>query len=35
MMPHPERAFLSWQQPWMPTEWSESEVRVYVALYSV
>ena len=31
MMPHPERAFLSWQQPWMPSEWSESEVRLHHA----
>ncbi len=21
MMPHPERAFLLWQQPWMPEDW--------------
>ena len=21
MMPHPERCFLTWQQPWMPDEW--------------
>ena len=23
MMPHPERAFLSWQWPWMPGDWKE------------
>ncbi len=23
MMPHPERAFLTWQWPWMPEEWHE------------
>ncbi len=23
MMPHPERAFLTWQWPWMPEEWRE------------
>jgi phosphoribosylformylglycinamidine synthase len=21
MMPHPERCFLTWQQPWMPADW--------------
>ena len=21
MMPHPERAFLKWQWPWMPRDW--------------
>jgi len=24
MMPHPERCFLTWQQPWMPKGWAES-----------
>jgi len=23
MMPHPERAFLDWQWPWMPPDWKE------------
>lgn len=23
MMPHPERAFMTWQWPWMPEEWRE------------
>jgi phosphoribosylformylglycinamidine synthase len=23
MMPHPERAFLKWQWPWMPEDWKE------------
>ena len=23
MMPHPERAFLTWQWPWMPGGWKE------------
>ena len=27
MMPHPERAFLLWQWPWMPYEW-RSELKV-------
>lgn len=25
MMPHPERAFLSWQWPWMPAEWRDTD----------
>ena len=24
MMPHPERCFLSWQNPWYPKEWNET-----------
>jgi phosphoribosylformylglycinamidine synthase len=24
MMPHPERCFLKWQWPWMPSEWRKS-----------
>ncbi|MBN2073215.1 MAG: phosphoribosylformylglycinamidine synthase [Actinobacteria bacterium] len=24
LMPHPERAFLTWQWPWMPVDWRES-----------
>ena len=24
LMPHPERAFLNWQWPWMPEEWKEN-----------
>jgi len=24
MMPHPERAFLTWQWPWMPRDWQEN-----------
>ena len=27
LMPHPERAFLKWQWPWMPESW-KSSVRV-------
>eukprot|EP01126_Amoeba_proteus_P052693 TRINITY_DN6388_c0_g1_i3.p1 TRINITY_DN6388_c0_g1~~TRINITY_DN6388_c0_g1_i3.p1 ORF type:complete len:329 (-),score=75.31 TRINITY_DN6388_c0_g1_i3:135-1121(-) len=23
LMPHPDRSFLNWQWPWMPTEWKE------------
>ena len=23
MMPHPERAFLTWQWPWIPGDWKE------------
>jgi phosphoribosylformylglycinamidine synthase len=23
MMPHPERAFLNWQWPWMPRDWKD------------
>ncbi len=23
MMPHPERAFLLWQWPWMPKDWKK------------
>lgn len=25
MMPHPERAFLKWQWPWMPEEWKKDK----------
>ena len=24
MMPHPERCFLSWQHPYLPTEWKQT-----------
>ncbi len=23
MMPHPERAFATWQNPWMPPAWKD------------
>jgi phosphoribosylformylglycinamidine synthase len=34
MMPHPERAFLTWQWPWMPLDWREElEYSPWVKLF--
>ena len=27
MMPHPERCVLSWQWPWMPSEWQRDGIK--------
>jgi phosphoribosylformylglycinamidine synthase len=34
MMPHPERAFLKWQWPWMPESWKQSlEVSPWLRMF--
>lgn len=33
MMPHPERCFLPWQWPWMPTEWRREPVSPWLRLF--
>ena len=33
MMPHPERAFLKWQFPWMPPAWDELQASPWLKLF--
>ena len=33
MMPHPERAFLKWQLPWMPEGWRELAASPWLHLF--
>jgi len=33
MMPHPERAYLKWQWPWMPDEWQELAAAPWLRLF--
>merc|ERR1740137_257525 len=33
MMPHPERAVLRWQWPWMPQDWSKDGVAPWLAMF--
>jgi phosphoribosylformylglycinamidine synthase len=33
MMPHPERAFLQWQWPWMPPEWRNLEASPWLRMF--
>lgn len=33
LMPHPERAFVTWQWPWMPREWNGIEVGPWLHMF--
>jgi phosphoribosylformylglycinamidine synthase len=33
MMPHPERAFTTWQWPWMPEEWGSYKVGPWLKMF--
>lgn len=33
MMPHPERAFLKWQLPWMPARWAELKASPWIKFF--
>jgi len=33
MMPHPERCFLPWQWPWMPSEWASLQAGPWLRLF--
>jgi len=33
MMPHPERLFLKWQWPWMPSDWQSLEASPWLRLF--
>ncbi|KAL1527588.1 hypothetical protein AB1Y20_008975 [Prymnesium parvum] len=33
MMPHPERCFLKWQYPWMPSSWDVHEASPWLKLF--
>jgi phosphoribosylformylglycinamidine synthase len=33
MMPHPERAFLKWQWPWMPNNWQDLKVSPWLKMF--
>lgn len=33
MMPHPERLFLKWQWPWMPSKWKDLPVSPWLKLF--
>jgi len=33
MMPHPERAFLKWQHPWLPEDWQKLEASPWLQMF--
>jgi phosphoribosylformylglycinamidine synthase len=33
MMPHPERCFLPWQQPWMPSDWKNLKASPWLRMF--
>jgi phosphoribosylformylglycinamidine synthase len=33
MMPHPERAFLKWQWPWMPEGWKDLKASPWLRMF--
>lgn len=33
MMPHPERCFLKWQQPWMPSDWKDLKSSPWMRMF--